>query len=562
MSVSISSYPPPFAAARSPMFLRVYSDTWQTQPTSNASGTLNVAKINFDHVPSAGSIITITNGFGTVELECAGSAGDAGLHFRQGTDEADQAAKFAEDAARNYDLITRYHITSVGTYVLLRGRDFGDDYNPTSITCDEASVITVTNLYTSQDFIYQDNFSLTVRPRIADDTQPFGWRTLPEFSGEPDTLKGVDFNLSKKLRPFLSPDFPDYQTSGYAFRHTKSVKAYLVEYFARQGDPAAPLAVHNFGTESAPKYAWLASYKDRDKQDFDSFVNRFTGVTGTPPHFFLTWRNRKAPRYVTVGEQHHLGWFHWPTLEAATSFDVQAKLYLTDGTSVDWSTRYSFNVDTDGIPRGELGTICAGYTHLNIAALVPSGKTPLRYSVRVYSMSGPKSEEIDFWLVDSGFNDQYIWFTSSLGCTESLRCTGQWVKGVNHTFTEVQRPFTRDDVGVASTSTFASETDGGQAFLEVFTGYHAQEEHNALRDILNAPRFGLLHCDYETGRLLPLRLVESEELIEKRRGFDDEHLYGFKLRFLADDPENAVTMVPTGAEVVHNEEDSESEGGG
>jgi len=283
-------------------------------------------------------------------------------------------------------------------------------------------------------------------------------------------------------------------------------------------------------------------------------------VTGTPPHPFFTWRNRQVPRYVTRRERHWLGWYHWPMEAIASTYHVQAKLYMTDGSTVDWTDRFDFVVNDTmgGIPRGRLGSVAAGYEHLYLSAIIPEGKVLEKYSVRVNeTATGPKSEELTFWMTEETWNDQYLWFISSLGCCESLRCTGAWALSVKHEFQELRRPITRADLGDASTNTYTAEATGGQWTLRVFTGYMPSEEYQAILDVLGTPRDGLRWVDTPNNRLLPVRVVESKEVTVLQRGDTDEHLYGLELTLLLDDPEPFHTLPPITSQMIHQETDGE-----
>jgi hypothetical protein len=80
-----------------------------------------------------------------------------------------------------------------------------------------------------------------------------------------------------------------------------------------------------------------------------------------------------------------------------------------------------------------------------------------------------------------------------------------------------------------------------QRTLQVFTGFHALQEQEALLDILNSPEIRLV--DHAGQRHLPLRLLSSAA-VRGQRGTPEEHMHGLELTFLADDPQQVVTETP------------------
>lgn len=542
-------------------WFRLAASDHRETPPQDSTNQAAAFRVTVNAIFTPGTTLTLNVGAGSSGEITFGDY-DMGPLFEVGTGNwsSDTLTGSAENLLqvlrRNPFIGSNYYITRTSQHLDFVALSIGASwmYQSKSGTAD----VTVTPQLPSADEVYAANYGICVRPWIKDRNN--NWVTAGEFCGTPDKDHLFGLDISQSLRPYLFPDWPGFVGTGAAYRCVLSVRPFYLQYYVRKGNPAEQQGIYHWGDRENPKQAWLAGGTDRDRVAFNSFVNRATGVTGTPPHHFLTWRNRRAERYVTRSERHYLGWYHWPMQATPSTLAVQAKLWLTNGDTVDWTDRYTFSTLTseanNAISRTDIGHLAVGYGQLNLAAIVPSGTTVERYAVRVNETeTGPKSEEITFWVAQQGWNDRYLWYVNSLGCVESLRTQGAWVLSTQHEYLELQRSATASDVGVVAESLGASEPLGGQQKLTVFTGYHPQAEHSAILDILNAPRDGIKLCDYSGNRLLPLRLVESEEVKIQERGSAEEHLYGLKLTFLLDDPEVVVTQTPTNAETVQNEDD-------
>ena len=572
MSLTFGTNLSEFAATRMPQWLRVNTSDHRTNPPQYTDHDPASFSIEFNTVADVDDTIIISlEGLDALTFTCVAALSGTGLEFTPGTGATDQAQQFMEGLLQNPWFTEHFEISTVAAAVHFDAREPGATYDLTTAVSSHSGLITVAVATVSGDAEYNPNYSLIVRPFIGDEEG--NYRQVGEFDGVPDHAYGVDFPVDRYLNGELEPDWPPVFVSPYnlAFTHVKSVRNWFAHCYARHGTPPTSQAVRTFGRQSealsggalytgatAVKRVWLAGAQDRERFKFDAFVLRARGITGTPPHPFMTWRNRRARRYVTRRERHWLGWYHWPMLAEASTYQVQAKLYMNDGTVVDWTDRYDFaeNDTQSGIPRGRLGSVAVGFEHLYLQALIPEDAVLERYSVRIRETeTGPKSEELTFWMAEEGWNDQYLWFISSLGCCESLRCTGAWSLTVQHTAQELRRPVTRADQGVVDTNTITAEATGGQWRLKLFTGFLPRAEYQAILDVLGTPRDGLRWVDATNNRLLPVRIVESEEVVADKRGETEEHLFGLNLELLLDDPEPFHTLPPTTAEMTHNEDD-------
>lgn len=501
---------------------------------------------------SAAWSITFTSGTGpttTVEISVGDQVitmygtslppGDSGLEFARDADPTVSATNFAEGCRANPWFGEYFIITSAGPTVTFGAWYTGVLYNLIGVVFTNTTG-TTGSVATGVDRSIRPNFSVNIRPwilGIGGLHHPIG-----EFSAEP--INGqAEIDLAGILKPYLGTDMLYY---GYAaaFAHQNSTKTYYVQYWERYGDPVGDRAVYYFGTAEEPNMAWNAGHARSEATAFDQFVldNTLSDPADNPRWF--TWRNRDYARRVSPTEQHSLTWYSWYALPAMNTVALQARITYTDANganpvTTNWTNRYVETV----IWQHRLYTFPVGYEALNLAAVLPVGKVLQSYDVRLFAPGDfiPLCEEMTFHMAQTEWNEKHILFWSSLGATESLRCTGAWSEPVEATNLETYRTQTLAMRGDAMAPSYRTVPGTAQRTLTVFTGYHALQEQEALLDILTSPDIRLV--DHENERHLPLRLLESNAVAGKR-GTPEEHLHGLELTFQADDPQALITIAP------------------
>lgn len=526
----------------------------------NDPAVLSVFTVEFLGATFAGNDITLILGIGNVTMTC-GALGD-GLSFVPGASAGASALNFQQGVEMNATLSGAYVITRSGATVTFTARLPGGQYDLVG-DAQGVPIATATPTAAGMNRSLATNYSVCIRPLIytGADT-PDGYIALPEQVALPGDDEHAQFDLGQLLRPYLQPEWPDNGV-GPAFLHTSLARPYYVEYYERYGTPATNRTVYRFGTPTAPKLACLMGYQRRDHTEFHTYLDWVAGLAGSA-HWFMTWRNRRVRRYVTTAEEHYLGWYFWDMNASPSQFALQARLTHTapDGTdeqTTAWTDRYASTVGLH-VVRGRISSFRTGYTQCGIQGLLPADRLPVSYKVRLTpGVDGvdAKSETITFYLAEPDYNERFIQFISSLGIPESMRTVGAWSETYQGDFIELARQLTYEDLADQLANSRSSEPKGGQHFLNVITGVHAQPEHRALMDILGAPRGGIRVKDPSVGGSgwLPLRLLKAEEIPVSRRGTEEEHLYSMALQFALDDPQPFRTMVPTLEETVGHESD-------
>lgn len=561
MSVSIHNSPALLGATRSPMDLEVSGSNFRTASPAKA-----VITIHFNNSSNPGDTIELLMPAGSVLFTCADPPDESGEQFASGAGVSLAALGFMQGATSNDFLALNYDITQAGPTVVLTGKVPGAQWGLTTGTPTPGGLATITGAAAGAAATYNSNFNIIVRPRIYTDDE---WKVIGSFPLTPDksTLHAT-MELQDLLYPYVDkPDWPPFTNTYGAYKHTKSFKPYLVELFERYGDPVESYTIRRLGSVAEPLWAWLAGWERPEAYTWSTFLTRVVGTT--PPHPFLTWRNRSAKRYVTKREVHYLGWYHWPMEATPVEFQLQACLTHTEANGTDpvttaWADQYSADT-TDTIPRGAIASFAVGYGQLGLYTDLPTGRIAQKYSVRINETeTGPKSEEMTFWIEKENYNERYLWYINSLGCMESLRTTGAWSRPEEHSYLELRRPHAIADNSDTAAGTRTAFPLGAQRQLKVFSGYNPLKEHQAIMDILGSPQ--VREAAYNSlFVLLPLRFQEGSGVERDKRGLNGELLHGMDLVLAADDPTALTTLNIPAAHFTENEDDggtSEPGGGG
>jgi len=463
--------------------------------------------------------------------------GDSGLEFARNASTSVSATNFAAGCRANPWLGLHFLITATGSTVTFGALKTGVAYNLAGVVFTNTTGTSVTS-YPGIDRSIRPNFSANLRLWVNEGT--FVAKTEHEL----EPINGdCELDLGSLLNPYMGTDIPYYGTT-VAIAHINSTKEYFVQYWERYGNPVGDRALYNHGTADAPHMAWYAGHQRQHALAFDQFVldNTLSDPADNPRWF--TWRNRGYQRRVGPTEQHSLTWFSWYALPAMNTVALQARITYTDANganpvTTNWTNRYVETV----IVQYRMYTFPVGVEVLNLAAVLPAGKVLQSYDVRLFApvASVVLCETLTFHLAQTEWNELHLLFWSSLGASESVRCTGAWSETVEAENLETYRPQTLAMRGNDLASSYRTVPGVSQRTLQVFTGFHALQEQEALLDILNSPEIRLV--DHAGQRHLPLRLLSSAA-VRGQRGTPEEHMHGLELTFLADDPQQVVTETP------------------
>ena len=556
--------PHQLSAVRSPVWLRI------TATETISTSTTATFTIKFLTGTSPGQSVLFSLGIGEVEMIC-GTLVQDGIKYKDGGTAAQAAAFFAEGCLGNWTLTTYYTITVSADQVTFTARSAGSLYSCSSVTPSVSGFLSTTSNTGGSDGTPTPNYGIVARLWVANDSDVF--LPVAELQGSPDTVQGsVDFELSEILRGAwklfkgldIEPDWPIPFTQD-SYIHTRSFRPYYVEYWERSGATLANHGVVRIGSEAEPLFAWLSGWDRFHYFPFKALVDQAMDKYG-PPHPFLTYRGRQGRRFVTRNEVVFLPWYHWPMMATPTRFTLEARLthMLSNGTGVtttDWTEIYAVERVPDA-PRGRIISLAAGYDQLDLDDLLPSGRVPYSYEVRfsdIVGATGPKSEELTFYIAPNDHNEVFLNFWSSLGGVESVRATGEWITSRASAHEQLRKDLLVEDLSWSERGGEFAEPLPGQQWLKVTISSQNAHEHKCILDILGSPAIMLIDTSIGAARYRPVRIVESDERVIEQRGNAEEHVRILDLMLAVDDA-TALTVLhtPTSA-MTHHEDDDYTE---
>lgn len=301
---------------------------WQLIEVANyvlADPIRAVFTVTFNNTASPTQTIEVTWNGNTVTMEADPSPDDSGTQFATGSDNDDQADKFAEGCLANYYYARDYEITVLANVVTFTARQGGDEYAPTDPVITPGSLADLTETATGDDGVVQDNYSIGLRICIEEEWKSDEWTMLPEMYKIPvgvDEDAEVKFNLSPQLRAFCAPFFPDFGLSDGPVRAEGLQRRYFFEYFEIYGETPTPKAVQRLGDADTPKTCWFGGLQRRDRGDAIAFAEECTGTNPSKAHYFHTWRGRASQRRVSKTEPVYLNWYKWNISEEGEDPDL------------------------------------------------------------------------------------------------------------------------------------------------------------------------------------------------------------------------------------------------
>lgn len=513
---------------------------WVVLDGSNRIETLGADRqhtVEFLESTTAGDTIVVVFNGQTITFTCASSPDDSGLQFAPGGSAAIAASNFRACLRKNADIMRHYQVSGTGVEFTLSARVVGSAWN-TGIGSTPGTRIGNVSVTSGTDDVVRPNYRIGLRLTLG----TTGWsEPIAEMSAAPDATGQVKFNLSPYLgiKDRLRATLP---TLGMTAPISSDFHVYLWSAYAYEmyGEPPTARELLAVASEANPKTVWHGTLRHEDRANAQALFTEITDSGGSHP--FLTWRGRRAKRTTTRTEQHWLGWYYWDDTTDTSEIQMQARVHFSDGTSSSWTSRY----DATGaiIFPFQVGIFPAGWTELDLNALVPGGSTPIRYELRLWSTANNSalSETKTFYLRTDDYAGTAIWYENSLGCMESLLCKGQWSLGAEALHEELQQTLGTDPATHESERIY--EPLGSDLVLRVSTGWMPRWEVMAVAEVLNARTLKWLDQqdpdNPELRALTPNKL--AARIVERGHG-TNEHLYALNLEFTVGDPAMGFSQV-------------------
>ena len=533
--------------SHSPWLMPVRNPLWvtMTPAVADTPGVRAVWLLFPMYQPAPGDTIAVTYGPNAFTLTCVAGilpADLAPLQFLAGSTVAQTVLNIADACRRDFNLNADFEITDFGPgiAVIFTQRPStaraNSQYNISSCDAIPAGWTTGDVDTLGTDAVPTPNHAM--RLAIYVEQSVGGFTRIPDRSCTIAAGIAPAINIAGALQPFLAPDLPTFNVPPAALKGLPAIGAFRRFYLETcefSGSPVASRNIESIGSAADPLIAWNAGFQAQDTDIASSFVAQLQYTTNARQ--FLTWRGRYAKLQVSKAQRHYLSHYSWANLPSDLPA-LQVSITCTDGTVVPWTTRYG---QLAPYIRRTITIWAAGWQQLLLDALVPPGKLPASYKVRLVApvLGTILSEEQTFHLVPEDYQEIHLLYFNSVGGYDLLRATGAWSETNAPAWQTTERPAVMADFGDKLAVRSASVPSGGQRTLSVQTSFLPLSEHRCVVDILGSPDVRLV--DRIRSCYQRVRLVKSKEVMMEQRGAQDENLYALDLDLLIGDVEDVVT---------------------
>jgi hypothetical protein len=516
-----------------------------TPAVQDAPGTKAAWFLYPQFQPSPGATIVISYGSRTFTLTCVSGilpADLAPLQFLTGSTIHQTVLNIADACRRDFETNADFVIEDFGPGIAItftQRTPSGIDnaqYDLTSCVPDPAGWASGDTSTLGVDAVPTANHAMRLALYVE---QPSGeFDRIPDRSCSifPNITPGI--NIAGALKPFLTPDLPEFNVPPAALKGLPAIGAFRRFYLEAcefSGSPVTSRSIEAIGSAADPLIAWNAGFQARDTDIASSFVSQLQYTTNARQ--FLTYRGRYAKLQVSKAQRHYLSHYSWANLPGDLPA-LQVSITCTDGTVVPWTTRYA---QLGPYIRRTITIWAAGWSQLLLDALVPAGTIPASYKIRLIApvVGTVLSEEKVFHLVPEDYQEIQLLYFNSVGGYDLLRATGAWDESIAPAWQITERPSVMADFGDKLAVRATSVPLGGQRTLSVQTGHLPLSEHRCVVDILGSPDVRLV--DRVRSCYQRVRIAKSKEVLLEQRGAPDENLYSLQLDLLVGDVEDVVT---------------------
>jgi hypothetical protein len=523
MSLVLVQDLPAIIPVRNPAWLEVLCDSYQASAPTKAEyiiGLLSnpVAGYEFKLFMPGGEELVFTYVTGTPD--------DSGTQVQRGGSDAATLANLLTALQGNWYVDQLFTVTNETTHLELVARQAG--VTVMSFQNTSPATMSFASAGPGTDGSFAPAYTGVVQPYVERTWGSGEYVALPAFENTPDTDRRTRWDLSTLLKPEVTYNWPTYGTTTLQLQRNLQRRVYITRY-EQFGDPPAPQIVKR----GAVKKLWYGGSRQLEHNVFTSFFQMVESTALLTP--WLTYRGRSGRHEVSAPQQHYLAWYRNVTKVSGQQIYVKAVVTYADASTETTNVW----VDTNGsdYQLGDVALFPAGFDLLGLDGL--SAEEPVSYTLQVFNPSDVAlSQAHTFHLVDADYNELHIEYVNSLGVVESLRCTGSWAVGnkTQHDLVQRLRVLVDGTPPSREGSDRSALLRGNQRTLQVSSGNMDAGELQAVLDVLYSPEWRLLDHARETREALTL--VEAE-VVEVKRGVDDEHLYALNLKYLIGDDEMA-----------------------
>lgn len=469
--LTLSASPNLNQLSRNPVWAKLTTDNHVTTAGVKAALQITVTGVG----PTVGQTIVLPFNDQTVTLTFAASLDGTGNTIR--TAGALSLANFilqlAADIATNYTIADKYDITTDSSHVILTAKETGTTWSFISPS-DTATDIAMGTNTAGVTEVTRENFRICLDVYME---TTYGSGTYTKIhSDELIPISNVcKFNLQSALHMYMGTDKPAYAQSTITLC-TGILRRYKIRYAEKYGtDP-----VYQAVTESSVCYVLKGGVTYLQFGYEPVFL---TGYTSGNVKFITSQPRTK----IVVSTQQEFLYYLVPP--STTTIKLKAKLYYTDNTTITVTA-----LTKTPTVENEIYILPVGYT----VAIAPSAtKTVSKYEVWVENQSDVvKSEVFTYKLTSKTEVDQHFFlFETSLGSWDTLRTSGEHVKGITVETQTAQR--TLQMLYTNSDGEFEKFDATGTDVFTQSTGYKTKEDIDWLEDLLYTKKVVKIGTDGE-----------------------------------------------------------------
>ena len=266
------------------------------------------------------------------------------------------------------------------------------------------------------DQVFQSNMNQVVQVHVEDIYLSQSFELKHEEQRVPDLNSKSLFDIHAVLDQFVESNFPTFNQSVIT-RCDKLIKRYFIRYYERFGLNVTEQKILTSSTKSALMGETTFEFFNQNKNIFTYF---------TTSKSFLTWQPNE--KNITP-EQHEFLYF--PIVDGATtSIKSKVDIFYSDGSS-DLDTEIQVK-DTTKVD--EIYIIPVGFDQV-VKGVSAGAKTVVQYDIKVTDQADTVISELRRYYIykKTHLETEYILFRNSIGAYETLRITGDIVKGLDIT---------------------------------------------------------------------------------------------------------------------------------
>jgi hypothetical protein len=328
--------------------------------------------------------------------------------------------------------------------------------------------------------------------------------------GVPDNSGKVGFDLNPILESITGYTIPKFNLGSIPCFIQQKVKRFYVKFCEVYGTPPTPQRYYRWPANEGFYATTLHAAASNNKYPFSTFANGYY-KTAMPSGKIVLHKQQK--QYLTV-------------FSNIFSYDyyIEVKLYYSNGTS-SGVIQLFYDQDRLGLFNNYVTFQC-GYDDLGIDSIKASGKTVVKYDVRLSGSFIEPEPAFFTFLVDNETQryPRYFLFINSYGFPETVYFYGLETRSIEADTTVVQRPFISvDATNEIVHGEFAETNRTMRGTTQVTTGNKDKTHLDYFKDFIASP------ARYQQTQTQFVNVIMEKATIEMDK--DDDTLFSLDFKF-------------------------------